>query len=265
MGTLNFSLLHKWLSLTDSSSLLKRFGPAVLNDRGTRMVGIFRDTLREVDLLNQAEKSEGTLSSMTLHAHMKTWADKMNRLLQLEVTGEGIASTGEPVIFVGNHISYVDIPVLMSQVPVVFIAKKSVGSWPVMGSACRRAGILFVERGSKSSRNETGKLVADCILNQRQSIAIFPAGTTAIDEEKPWRWGPFKIAKAHGIKIQPFRIQYSPLKTVAFVGNDTFVPHLWNLLGAKTITASVEFHPVVEVSDPQKDAEHWRHWCRAPH
>jgi 1-acyl-sn-glycerol-3-phosphate acyltransferase len=82
-------------------------------------------------------------------------------------------------------------------------------------------------------------------------------------EEKPWRWGPLVIAKRYGFPIQPFRIRYSPLRTVAFIGEDFFVSHIWSLARTQGgITASIEFAAPVYVDNPEVDALKWWEWCR---
>ena len=166
------------------------------------------------------------------------------------------------MLFVGNHLSYLDIPVLLSQSPVAFVAKKQIGTWPIFGDACRTIGVVLVDRQSKDSREKTSGQIADAVRNRRQSVAVFPSGTTCLDETKPWRWGVFKIAKDYGIPLRPFRLKYTPRESTAFVGDSYFVPHLWTLLDEPKITATIEFHDPVMVYEPEAEANKWWAWTR---
>ena len=185
-------------------------------------------------------------------------------LLNVELEVMGTPVCDRPVLFLGNHIGYIDIPLLMAQAPVVFVAKKQIGSWPIFGEACRALGMVMVDRDSKSSRETIGDRVSETIHKRGQSIALFPSGTTCISEKTSWRWGAFRMAQKEAITVQPFRITYSPLRTAAYIDDDSFVPHLWQLLKEPKVNVKLEFHPPVEITDPEADCEKWYRWSRPP-
>ncbi len=189
------------------------------------------------------------------------WGKEMMRILNVRVSVTGSPSV-QPMLFVGNHISYLDIPLLMSQTPVVFVAKKELANWPIFGRAIRSAGGVFVDRESAHSRKGVAETIAPAIQKGRQ-IAVFASGTTTLDEQKPWRWGAFVIAKRYGIPIQPFRLNYRPRRAAAYIDDDFFPTHLWNLVGIESIEAELEFHaPVTQIADPQAEAMKWWAWAR---
>lgn len=189
------------------------------------------------------------------------WAREILRTFRMDLTVSGRVDAG-PVLFVGNHVSYLDIPLLMAHAPVHFLAKREIGRWPLFGDAMRVGGTLFVDRSSKDSRAEAGHSLAKLVRHDGKAIAVFPSGTTTVDESVPWRQGVFRIAHEHGIPIQPFRLSYEPLRPAAFIGKDTFVPHLWKLLGLK-VKARLEFGETRRVEDPQRECtELWR-WSQA--
>ena len=68
------------------------------------------------------------------------------RVHGFEVHVEGLLPAG-PAIFVANHTSYVDAPVLASLAPCTVIAKGEVRRWPILGAGAAALGVLFVERG----------------------------------------------------------------------------------------------------------------------
>ncbi len=226
-----------------------------------RLGKIFGVTWRHVIEMNR-EAKENRLSKEALRGHTLSWGLRMLELLHVSVKVVGEPATDEPMLFLGNHISYIDIPLLMAYAPVVFVAKKQVGYWPIFGDACRAVGVVLVDRDSKKSREVTGELVAQAITTGKQSVAVFPSGTTCINEKKPWRWGAFRIAQTHGITVQPFRLTYLPMRTAAYIDDDAFVPHLWHLLNEPRIRVKLEFHPPVKITDAEADCEKWYRWSR---
>ncbi len=192
----------------------------------------------------------------------KDWAKSSLDNLRVELRISGAPVSEEPMLFVGNHLSYLDIPVIMATAPVSFVAKVELSSWPVIGDACRSVGTVFVKRESIESRKIAVKKIGDACLENQQSICLFPSGTTTVLEEKPWRRGAFEIAKIHQLKIQPFRINYFPREIAAFVGNDAFIPHLWRLLKNSPIKAEIEFHEPIEVKNSEEASGFWQLWSQ---
>jgi 1-acyl-sn-glycerol-3-phosphate acyltransferase len=211
-----------------------------------------------VEALNGGRIAHGDLQEL-----LSGWAHEVMPILNLEVRRMGpIEPQQTPTIFVGNHLSYLDIPVLLSQVPTVFLGKEEVSKWPVFGAAGRRAGMVFVKRESDGSRRQAARAISDCLESRGMSLGIFPSGTTSIDEASPWRTGAFKIAKEGPFPVQPFRLTYDPISTAAFVGKDYLLPHLYRLLKGGPIEARIEFGVPRMVEDPVATARELWNWSR---
>lgn len=223
---------------------------------------IASETVHRIRTVNRAEQRTGGCPLKLRHLHMTGWARRILEIMNVTVESN-LPSYDRPALFLGNHVSYLDIPVLLSTVPVVFVAKKELGAWPLFGTAMRCVGTVFVERECKESRKNIGATVAPYVLERDQSIALFPSGTTTLNEEKPWRWGPFQLAKDFQLPVIPFRLRYEPLRETAYLLEDTFVPHLWKLLRHR-VTARLEFHEPVFIERPEKDALYWHRWASAP-
>ncbi len=194
-------------------------------------------------------------------ASITGWGEEIMEILNIHVRTTGTPSK-EPTLFIGNHISYLDIPLLCSRAPVVYVAKKELQKWPLFGKAMTSVGTVFVDRSSIHSRKGAADEIAPYIKQSGQSVAIFPSGTTTLEEQKPWRWGAFVLAKRHGIPIQPFRLCYKPRRAVAFIEDDLFPPHLWNLVRLGKIEAQLDFHEPILVDDPDAEAKRWWQWTR---
>ena len=187
-----------------------------------------------------------------------SWAREMLRLLRVEVTVTGQPFSGHPAVFVGNHLSYIDVLLLMREVPgVSFVAKKELSSWPLFGSASRAAGTVFVDRACLGSRMRVKKELESALLEGRR-LAIFPSGTTTLHEETEWKKGAFRLAADSGTPLQAFRISYSPLRKAAFLGNDGLLTHLFRACAGFPIKATLEFAEPVMVTDAPAACARWR-------
>ena len=192
------------------------------------------------------------------------WAQTMLQLLKIDLNVIGMMSQEKPLLLVGNHISYLDIALLLKANPdFSFVAKKEVARWPVFGSAAIAAQTIFVQRENGSSRAAARQAIGEALKNN-QRVVIFPSGTTGIDATTPWKKGAFEIALENNIMIQPFRISYSPIRPAAYIGKDFFPVHLYQLAGLQKIQAEVEFHPPVSVINPLIDCAYWSHWSQQP-
>jgi 1-acyl-sn-glycerol-3-phosphate acyltransferase len=168
----------------------------------------------------------------------------------------------EPCLFVGNHISYLDIPILIYGCPELsFVSKKEVKSWPVIGYAAVKMNTIFIERNKPSSRASAKNEIANSLLTNKQKLVIFPSGTTAIRPTSHWRKGAFEIAENNNIKVQPFRIRYKPLRAAAYIDADNFLVHMYQLFILKKIDVTLEFHEPVFIKDSIEACSHWKNWC----
>jgi len=191
------------------------------------------------------------------------WAKSVLNILNIQVTVIGKPVHKGPLLLLGNHISYLDIPLLMSIVPEVsFLSKQEVKFWPVIGAATKRANTIFVKRGSPNSRAKSKKIIEHSLDKKKSIIAAFPSGTTTLNEKTPWRYGLFETAFVRKTKIQPFRIRYAPKRKVAFIDDDQFLPHLTQLTRLKKIHAVIEFHDPVDVHDPITCSQRWQAWSK---
>ncbi len=190
------------------------------------------------------------------------WANAILNKFKIDFIVTGNPATDPSVLFIGNHISYLDIPLLMATVRnISFVAKQELNYWPVFGEAARKANTVFVNRQKTSSRNRARAVIQNSLENGNR-VAIFPSGTTCTNESKPWRRGAFEIAHALDIWVQPFRISYSPLRAVAYIDHDFFPIHLYNLFSVDKIAAQIEFHDPVKIKNPELDSKHWQEWSR---
>jgi lyso-ornithine lipid O-acyltransferase len=217
-------------------------------------VSIFTDTYRYLQMTKYGNR---TLAELKFN-----WAQDILQKLNVELEVEGAVSDLASLIFVGNHISYLDIPLLMATAKnISFVAKQELKSWPIFGDAAKKTDTVFVNRADGNSRSSARIAVQEAVARGKR-VVIFPSGTTSIHEDKNWKKGAFHIAHELGCFIQPFRISYESPRGVAYIDQDFFPVHLYNLCRYEKIRAKIVFHEPVRVKDPAWDCIYWNYWAK---
>lgn len=167
------------------------------------------------------------------------------------------------LIFVGNHIGFLDIIVLIAAEPrMIFLSKAEVAGWPIVGAGAKRMKTLFVRRDSAYSRAASKQAIYDRIncADNRTYIAGFPSGTTSLFENLPWKKGLFEIAMRTETNVQGFKLKYSPLRACAYIENDNLFTSLMNLFITKNKVVLLEWGPsqkIINLSDQMKSIQNW--------
>jgi 1-acyl-sn-glycerol-3-phosphate acyltransferase len=128
----------------------------------------------------------------------------------VEFTGVDALTPRQTYIFVSNHQSIYDIPILFSTLPyqVRIIAKKSLGRFPFLGWHLRRTGHLLVDRRSPDPRAILRQWME--LVSKGLSLAVFPEGTRSLDGRVGrFKAGSFLLAIQAGLPIVPVAISGS--------------------------------------------------------
>ncbi|HVZ07082.1 lysophospholipid acyltransferase family protein [Rhodopila sp.] len=212
---------------------------------------------------------QGVLLMMKGHARIRFprffWA-VFARLLGLEVRVLGQQASGalRPVLFVSNHSSWVDIPVLGGVLTASFVSKGEVAGWPVVGSIARLGRTVFVSR----SRTATGRERDDMRgrMQAGDNLILFPEGTSSDGS----RVLPFRSAFFSAVQprpgdrpeatplIQPVSVVYDRLGGLpagrasrpifAWYGDMDIATHFWRLGQYTGLRATVLLHPPIDPS-----------------
>ena len=139
-------------------------------------------------------------------AVLRRWSRRAWGWLGLEVRVRGELPQG-PCIYVANHRSYLDIPVLAGTLGSAFMSRADVASWPIVGGAAREIGSVFVERNDPTSR-----IRAAFALRRRLragSVVVFPEGTTC-GTPLPGHFHPglFLFLHRTGLPVRPVTVRY---------------------------------------------------------
>jgi 1-acyl-sn-glycerol-3-phosphate acyltransferase len=113
--------------------------------------------------------------------------------------------TDHPVVFVFNHISYMDIPILMKafRQPIRVLGKAEMAKVPVFGFIYK-AAVVLVERSDPAKRAKSVKTLIS-VLKRNISIVIAPEGTfnTTGKPLKEFYDGAFRVAIETQTPIKP--------------------------------------------------------------
>lgn len=171
--------------------------------------------------------------------------------LQLRVAGRP-ASGGRPVVFVSNHSSWLDVPVLGGRLEACFISKDDVLRWPLVGTIARLGRTVFVSRQRITTGRERASMVGR--LAQGDNLVLFPEGTTSDGSRVlPFRSSFFAIAEGDPAPlIQPVSVVYDRLGGLpagracrplfAWYGDMEIAPHFWRLAQYRGLRATVLLH-----------------------
>jgi len=161
-------------------------------------------------------------------------------------------------LLVCNHLTYLDILVLVALTPAVFVSKAEVQSWPVFGWFAKRSGTLFVDRTRRSDVTRMNAEI-DRTLAGGNVLVLFPEGTSWNSREIL----PFKssllepiVGSKHPLSIG--RITYalddgSVEQDICYWGEMTFLPHFLKLMTKRHIRARVTFAPIGQPAAERKE------------
>jgi lyso-ornithine lipid O-acyltransferase len=182
----------------------------------------------------------------------------LRTILDIKVTvvgDEGQLERGGYVI-ICNHVSYVDGIILGSLFPVVFVSKKEVKSWPVIGQWNTLCGTIYINR----QRKELVPLLIEEIsrkLTQEANVLLFPEGTSTNGERMlPFQTAPLAAPLRKRAVIVPVTLTYKSVEgkpvsasnrdLIYWYGDMNFVNHFWKLLSLRGIEALVTLQPKIE-------------------
>jgi 1-acyl-sn-glycerol-3-phosphate acyltransferase len=126
--------------------------------------------------------------------------------IKVEVTGREHIPVGEACIYLSNHVSNLDPPVLLPMLPgrSSVLLKKELMRIPILGTAMRLAKFVPVERGSRPETAAASVAAAADALRSGLNILIFPEGTRSKDGRlAKFKKGPFYLAAETGAPIIP--------------------------------------------------------------
>ncbi|MCD9028035.1 1-acyl-sn-glycerol-3-phosphate acyltransferase [Luteimonas sp. BDR2-5] len=178
------------------------------------------------------------------HRAIRWWQGGLMRLFGFRMRRIGTPLPGA-VLFVSNHVSWIDIVALHSQRMMGFVAKREIAGWPVVGWLAGRGETIFHQRGNQES---LGGVLQEMLARLRsgRSVGVFPEGRTRDGREVgPFHARIFLAAVEAGVAVQPVALRYgaggSAQTIVAFGPHESFLANFLRLLGEPARDADVIF------------------------
>lgn len=187
---------------------------------------------------------------------IRWWSGRLVRIF-----GFRIRRFGEPlpgaVLYVANHISWLDIELMHSQRPVSFVAKSEIARWPFVGWLAARAGTIFHRRGNADSLNAVmGRVVER--LRAGEPVGVFPEGGSGHgDRVGTFHARIFQTALDADVPVQPVALRYGSQgrqdPRVPFGVKESFFGNFLRILGGPPLDAEIHFlEPVPATPDARR-------------
>lgn len=128
--------------------------------------------------------------------------------LPVSVDGQEHIVPGQSYVFVANHQSMFDVWLVYGWLPVIFkwLMKAELRKVPFVGTGCRAAGHIFIDRRNTKAAMESLKEVEKQLVNGVCTV-IFPEGTRSLNGEVGrFKRGAFQIAWDLGLPIIPLSL-----------------------------------------------------------
>ena len=190
----------------------------------------------------------------------------MARLFGVRIKVLGQPLTGEGVLIVANHTSWLDIIVFSAIGHLSFVAKSEVATWPLFSTLAKLQETVFVERTRRHATGQARDQIRERLL-AGDTLVLFPEGTSndgnAVLNFKSALMGAVEARLDDGkggqraVRVQPVSTAYVGLHGMpmgrenrplfAWYGDMELVPHLWEALKTGPIDVIVEFHQPLDV------------------
>ena len=159
-------------------------------------------------------------------------------------------------VIISNHLGYVDGFVLGSIFSVVFVSKREVKKWPVIGQWTTLCGTIFINRQRKDQVPSVVEEISRK-LREEANILLFPEGSATNGERMlPFQTAPLAAPLRNRSIIVPVTLTYKSVddKPVSEANRDLiycygdmdFVPHFWKLLSLRSVEVIVTIQPKIE-------------------
>jgi len=178
---------------------------------------------------------------------IQAWSRQLLKILKIKVVIHGdqtFINSQQGYLVVSNHISWLDIHVINTMKPVVFVAKADVANWPIFGWIAKMIGTIFVKREKLSDLKRVIKDIK-LKLQTQQPVCIFPEGTSSDGRQLlEFRSNLFEAVAHSEIKIMPIALSYQVNQKysdrTAFIGDMGLIDSLKLIMQSNQIVAHIE-------------------------
>jgi lyso-ornithine lipid O-acyltransferase len=195
---------------------------------------------------------------------VRLWARACLKVLALKIDVHRPSHDlhSNPLLFVSNHQSYLDVVIIASVFPALFVAKTEVGRWPLIGWLSKLGGTIFVNREDARSGVSCAYRVSRA-LRDGAGVQVFPEATTSDGSTVlPFHGLFFASAVRSRAPVLPLTIQFQSvngrpmdreaLDTVCWYGDMDFALHFWNLLNIESAEVALIIDEPIKPAPAQR-------------
>jgi 1-acyl-sn-glycerol-3-phosphate acyltransferase len=195
---------------------------------------------------------------------VRLWARACLKILGLKINLHRLSGDlhSTPSLFVSNHQSYLDVVIIASVFPTLFVAKAEVGRWPLFGWLSKLGGTIFVDREDARSGVKCAYRVSRA-LRDGDDVQVFPEATTGDGSTVlPFNGLFFASAVRSHAPILPLTIKFQnvngrpadreALDVVCWYGEMDFARHFWSLLNIESAEVSLMINESIKPARAQR-------------
>jgi 1-acyl-sn-glycerol-3-phosphate acyltransferase len=181
---------------------------------------------------------------------IRFWCKRLLAIFEINVEVKGLETylaNQKKYLMVANHISWMDIIVIQSIKPCIFVAKSDVASWPLFGWVAQMTGTIFIKRDKVSDIKKALKKMKRRLI--KRSVCIFPEGTSSNGRYLlPFKSNLFQSSIDTQKSILPLCLRYEQKNT--YTDKTAFVDDMSLLDSIVKIKKEKDIRVIVEVLQP---------------
>ncbi|MGB0720625.1 MAG: lysophospholipid acyltransferase family protein [Bdellovibrionales bacterium] len=192
------------------------------------------------------------------------WMNSARRIFGIRLRVHGTPYHATQTLYVSNHLSYLDIPVIGSVLKVPFVSRKDASEWPFLGYLVKLGQTAYVERSRSALKNDAHSLTG--VIDRGGSLVIFPEGTSTDGQNVlPFKSSLFSLAirdDKPDLHIQPISLKMTHVDGHTpqtqddrdlyawHRGIDTeLFAHLWRFAKTRGAEIHLTFHPAIRAAE----------------
>ena len=196
---------------------------------------------------------------------VRLWARACLMILGLKINVHRLSDdlhSSNRRLLVSNHQSYLDVVIIASVFPALFVAKTEVGRWPLFGWLSKLGGTIYVDREDARSGVICAYRVSRA-LRDGVVVQVFPEATTGDGSTVlPFNGLFFASAVRSQASVLPLMIKFQSvngrpmdresLDAVCWYGDMNFARHFWNLLNIESAEVSLMINEPIKPARAQR-------------
>ncbi len=190
------------------------------------------------------------LSQAQKEQQIQAWARTLLAYAAIEFEVVDQPASGTAMLLASNHVSWLDVYVILATCPCRFIAKSEVRQWPLVGRLAATIGTLFIARQSPRDALRVVHQVSQH-LQAGDTLAVFPEGTTSNGQQVlSFHANLFQAAIAADAPVHPVALRYEDVATgghsvaPAYIDDDSLLGSIWRTLTAPRLRVVLRFGPL---------------------